>query len=131
MAKKVIHFTQARIKALPSPDAGRVEYYDDEEKRLMCRVSSTGNKTYSVVKWVNGKVQRVTIGNVDDYPVDKARKKAKDILSDLNAGINPTEQKRKQKVEKTNQIKSSKTLQELDREKLESKFSKDKKETLN
>jgi len=101
MTKKVIHFTQARIKALPAPDAGRVEYYDDEEKRLMCRVSSTGNKAYSVVKWVNGKVQRVTIGNVNDYPVDKARQKAKNILSELNAGINPTEQKRKHKAEKT------------------------------
>ena len=35
------------------------------------------------------------------------------------------------KVENANQEKSSKTIQELDREKLESKFSKDKKETLN
>lgn len=101
MAKKVVHFTQARIKALSIPYAGRVEYYDDEEKRLICRVSSTGNKTYNVVKWVAGKVQRVTIGNADDYPVDKARKKAKDIVSDLNAGINPTEQKRKHKAAQT------------------------------
>ena len=101
MAKKVVHFTQARIKALSIPYAGRVEYYDDEEKRLICRVSSTGNKTYNVVKWVAGKVQRVTIGNADDYHVDKARKKAKDIVSDLNAGINPTEQKRKHKAAQT------------------------------
>ena len=35
------------------------------------------------------------------------------------------------KVENTKQERSSKTIQELDREKLESKFSKDKKETLN
>ena len=48
-------------------------------------------------------------------------------MSDIEK-IKKTETK---KVEKTKQIKSSKTLQELDREKLESKFSKDKKETLN
>ena len=35
------------------------------------------------------------------------------------------------KVEKKDNIKSSKTIQELDREKLESKFSKEKKENLN
>lgn len=101
MAKKVLHFTQARIKALTIPDTGRVEYYDDEEKRLMCRVSSTGNKTYNVVKWNDGKVQRVTIGNADDVTTTEARKKAKSILSEINSGINPTEVKRKQKIEKT------------------------------
>jgi len=101
MAKKVVHFTQARIKALSIPDTGRAEYYDDEEKRLMCRVSSTGNKTYNVVKWSEGKVQRVTIGNADDVTTTEARKKAKSILSEINSGIKPTEVKRKQKIEKT------------------------------
>tara|TARA_R110002050_G_scaffold57423_5_gene129248 strand:+ start:171064 stop:172263 length:1200 start_codon:yes stop_codon:yes gene_type:complete len=101
MAKKVIHFTQARIKVLPAPDKGRVEYYDDEEKRLMCRVSSTGNKTYNVVKWSGGKVQRVTIGNADDVTTTEARKKAKTILSEINSGISPTAEKRKKEAEKT------------------------------
>jgi len=97
----VIHFTQARVKALPSPAAGRVEYYDDEEKRLMCRVSSTGNKTYNVVKWSEGKVQRVTIGKVEDVTTTEARQKAKTILSKINAGISPTAEKRKKEAEKT------------------------------
>ena len=101
MAKKVIHFTQARVKSLPVPDAGRVEYYDDEEKRLMCRVSSTGNKTYNVVKWSEGKVQRVTIGNINDVTTIEARKKAKTILSKINSGISPTAEKRKKEAEKT------------------------------
>jgi len=101
MAKKVVHFTQARIKALPIPDTGRVEYYDDEEKRLVCRVSNTGNKTYNVVKWAEGKVQRVTIGNADDVTTTEARKKAKSILSEINSGINPTQAKRKKAAELT------------------------------
>jgi len=97
----MIHFTQARIKALPVPETGRVEYYDDEEKRLMCRVSSTGNKTYNVVKWADGRVQRVTIGNADDVTTTEARKKAKTILSEINSGISPTAEKRKKEAEKT------------------------------
>ncbi|PHS26838.1 MAG: hypothetical protein COA83_02130 [Methylophaga sp.] len=101
MAKKVLHFTQARIKALPTPDTGRVEYYDDEEKRLMCRVSSTGNKTYNVVKWAEGKVQRVTIGNAGDVTTTEARKKAQEIVSKINSGASPTAEKRKKEAEKT------------------------------
>jgi len=101
MAKKVIHFTQARIRALPIPDDGRVEYYDDEAKTLMCRVSSSGNKTFSVVKWASGKMQRVTIGNVDAVTVTEARAREKEILVALNAGINPTAAKRKSDLERT------------------------------
>jgi small subunit ribosomal protein S2 len=52
------------------------------------------------------------------------------IISAKNAA--PAEiKKESKKVENINQEKSSKTIQELDREKLESKFSKGKKETLN
>jgi len=101
MAKKVIHFTQARIKALPIPDAGRVEYYDDEAKRLMCRVSSTGNKTYYVVKWADRKTHRVALAKVSDMTVTTARKKAAATVTEINSGINPTEAKRKQRIEKT------------------------------
>ena len=100
MAKKILHFTQARIKALPIPDAGRVEYYDDEEKRLMCRVSSTGNKTYCVVKWAGQKVHRVSLDKTSDITVTAARKKAAATVSQISSGINPTEAKRKQSIEK-------------------------------
>jgi len=101
MAKKVIHFTQARIQALPSPDDGRAEYYDDEAKRLMCRVSSSGNKTFSVVKWASGRMHRVTIGNVNDITVTEARRKEKDVLVAIHSGINPAEAKRKSNIEKS------------------------------
>lgn len=101
MSKKVIHFTQARIKNLPSPDTGRDEYYDDEAKRLMCRVSSSGSKTFYVSKWANGKTYRVTIGNTEDVTVTTARNKEKEILSLINDGVDPAAQKRKRAAEKT------------------------------
>ena len=101
MKKTVIHFTQARIKALQPPDNGRVEYYDDEEKRLTCRVSSTGSKTFYVVKWANNKVHRVSLGKVDDITVTTARQKAAATVSEINAGINPTAAKRKLSIAQT------------------------------
>ena len=101
MKKTVIHFTQARIKALQAPDTGRVEYYDDEEKRLTCRVSSTGSKTFYVVKWANSKVHRVSLGKVSDITVTTARQKAAATVSEINAGINPTAAKRKLSIAQT------------------------------
>lgn len=101
MAKKIIHFTQTRIRSLDVPNSGRVEYYDDEAKRLMCRISSTGNKTFNVVKWSNGKSQRVTIGNVNDVTVTEARKQEKTILNAINLGVDLTAEKRKKKAATT------------------------------
>jgi len=101
MMKTIIHFTQARIKALQAPDTGRVEYYDDEEKRLTCRVSSTGSKTFYVIKWANGKIYRVSLGKVCDITVTTARQKAATTVSEINAGINPTAAKRKLSIAQT------------------------------
>ena len=72
-----------------------------------------------------------------DYPIpgnDDARR-AIDLYCNLiketinNAKKNITSEEKK--VEKKDNIKSTKTIQELDREKLENKFSKEKKEKLN
>jgi integrase len=94
-------FTQAKIKALPTPETGRVDYYDDEVKKLSCRVSSTGNKSCVVIKYVNGNAQRVTLANANDMTVIEARKEAHAILTAINSGINPTTAKRKEKDEQT------------------------------
>jgi len=98
---KRFNFTQARIKELPAPDKGRVDYSDSEITKLVCRVSHTGNKSFLVTKRANGKLQNVTIGKFPDVSVTLARKNAQKILNDLNAGINPIAEKRKRKAEKT------------------------------
>jgi len=98
---KRFNFTQAKIKALPIPDKGRVDYYDDEVKKLACRVSSTGNKSFVVIKYVNGNAQRVTLANISDMTVIDARKEALSTLTAINSGINPTAAKRKEEAEQT------------------------------
>jgi integrase len=98
MAEK-INFTQDRIRNLPIPKDGRVDYYDAKVPKLTCRVSSTGNKSFVVLKKnVAGKVQRVTLGRFPDLSVSEAQKQAGEALTDLSRGINPTEEKRKQKI---------------------------------
>jgi integrase len=97
---KKFNFTQARIRALPLPEKGRVDYLDTIVPKLVCRVSSTGNKSFIVTKRIDGKLKNVTIGKFVDVPVIEARRKAQVILAELNSGIDPVAKKRKQKSEK-------------------------------
>ena len=106
MAEK-IKFTQERIRNLPTPESGRVDYYDTKVPKLTCRVSSTGNKSFVVLKKnTSGSVQRITLGRFPDWSVDEAQKEAEKIIPELAQGINHAEEKRKQKLR-------GMTLQEL------------------
>ena len=97
MAEK-INFTQDRIRNLTTPKEGRIDYYDIEVPKLTCRVSSTGIKSFVLLKWTGKTMQRVTLGRFPDMTVSDARKKAQAALTELAQGINPTEEKRKQKI---------------------------------
>ena len=97
MAEK-INFTQDRIRNLSTPKEGRIDYYDIEVPKLTCRVSSTGIKSFVLLKWTGKTMQRVTLGRFPDMTVSDARKKAQAALTELAQGINPTEEKRKQKI---------------------------------
>jgi len=90
-----VQFTQARIRALPAPTSGRKDYYDTKVPKLACRVSSTGNKSFVVVRWNGSRTQRITIGKFPEYSVTQAQEQAQSILASMNTGINPIEQKRK------------------------------------
>lgn len=98
---KKIQFTQARIKNLPTPENGRVDYYDLKVPKLTCRVSSTGNKSFVVLKWNGSIMQRVTVGKFPDVTVIEAQQKAQAILTVINSGIDPIAEKRKHEAEQT------------------------------
>lgn len=98
---KKFQFTQARIKELPTPEKGRVDYHDLKVPKLTCRVSSTGNKSFVVLKWNGSSMQRVTVGKFPDVTVTEAQQKAQAILTAINSGIDPTAEKRKHEAEQT------------------------------
>lgn len=95
-----INFTQDRIRNLPSPtNKDREDYYDTGCPKLICRVSNTGNRSFAVLKKTSdGKTRRITLGKFPDITVSDARKMAQAALTDLAQGINPTEEKRKQRI---------------------------------
>ncbi|WP_432744370.1 integrase arm-type DNA-binding domain-containing protein [Methylobacter sp. G7] len=96
---ELINFTQDRIRNLSAPtDKDRADYYDLGCPKLICRLSSTGNKSFVVLKkTADGKTRRITLGRFPDLSVSEARKLAQAALTDLANGINPTEEKRKQR----------------------------------
>lgn len=96
-----LNFTQQRIEKLPIPESGRVDYCDTEISKLICRVSSTGNKSFCVLKRIStGKLQRITLGKWPEVTVSDARKMAQAALTGLAQGINPTEKKRTDKIKR-------------------------------
>lgn len=99
MAEK-INFTQDRIRNLPIPEVGRLDYYDIKVPKLTCRVSYTGSKSFVLLKWTGKSMQRVTLGKFPDISVSDAQKLALNSLSDLAKGINPTVSKRQEKIKK-------------------------------
>ncbi len=95
------NFTQQRIEKLPTPEKERTDYYDTNNKKLICRVSASGNKTFCLLKRTSdGKLQRITLGKWPDMSVAQARAEATEALSSLVNGINPTEKKRVDKIKK-------------------------------
>ncbi|NOQ76191.1 MAG: DUF4102 domain-containing protein [Methylococcaceae bacterium] len=98
---KKFQFTQARIRDLPEPEKGRVDYHDLKVPRLTCRVSSTGNKSFVVLKWNGKTMQRVTVGKYPTTSVSEAQNKAREILTAINNGIDPTAEKRKKELAST------------------------------
>lgn len=90
-----IKVTKSSVDKLPFADTGKqIDYFDSELKGFGVRVSAT-SKTYFVLKRVNGKLTRVTLGKHGVKTADKARKDAIDALSDLNKGIDINREKAK------------------------------------
>ncbi len=88
-----IKISKATIDRLPFAAKGKqIDYFDTELKGFGCRVSATV-KTYFVLKRVNGRLTRVTLGRHGVETAEKARKDAIDALSDLWKGIDVNREK--------------------------------------
>jgi integrase len=86
-----LHFTKASIDALPVPDSGAVTYGDTKVQPLNLRVSSTGARTWNVLKWnrVTRRPKRISIGPYPSVGVEMARRRAVEIITALDQGRDP------------------------------------------
>ena len=97
-----LKFTKAGILALPLPPAGKRKYYYDTETRgLAVCISSSGNRSYYLYRWINGKPQRVYLGTFADFSIEQIRKKAETENGAIAQGADPAEERARKRDEWT------------------------------
>jgi integrase len=85
-----IRLTQAAVDKVSSPKAGRLEYFDATLPGFALRIAATGHKAWVLFYRIGGKQRRYTIGTLATHPkVDQARERAREILRDVERGIDP------------------------------------------
>jgi integrase len=102
MAKR-INFTKAAIHALRLPVKGKRDYYLDDGgsqsvRGLGLTVTAAGSKSFHVVAFINGCTRRVSFSKFPDSSIENARKKAKNLLSDIANGENPVQKRKSRKA---------------------------------
>lgn len=88
-------FTKTALQALPLPEAGkRATVYDTEVPKLALRVTSTGAKTFWVIRRTGSQMAWVKLEAFPGMTVEKARIEAQKILGEFSSGANPAAVKR-------------------------------------
>jgi integrase len=97
-----IHFIKRTLDTLALPEYGkRVDYYDEQQRNLLIRLTSNGGKTFYVRRKIGSVSERILVGRYPDLSIEQARKKAALILAEIAQGSNPQEIKRQKNQEPT------------------------------
>jgi integrase len=82
--------TDAKIRGLQAPSSGQIEVKDKLVPGLRIRLGSAGTRTFLLRKRIAGKYRNVTLGRYSDrFGLAEARKKARQILSDIEFKADP------------------------------------------
>lgn len=76
----------------------QVFYRDSELKGFALRVTAAGTKSFVVEKNIGNKVRRITLGKYGAFTVEKARKKAQEVIGQIATGIDPIAEKQSMKI---------------------------------
>jgi integrase len=84
-------FTDAGVKALPLPPKGSRIYFDPALPGFGARVTANGARSYIIDYRVrgSGRQRRYTIGDVANWTIGAARKKARELRRDIDDGGDP------------------------------------------
>jgi len=82
-----------------------IEYFEEGRKRsegsFGIRISPKGLMTWFVAYTLGGKAKRFTIGNYPDITLKQARKKVTEIMSLVNSGVDPQQDRADYKASPT------------------------------
>ncbi|GMN12558.1 MAG: tyrosine-type recombinase/integrase [Qipengyuania citrea] len=83
--------TDAKLASLKPPATGQVEVSDAVVPGLRVRIGVSGSRTFIIRKRIGGRVKTITLGRYSPrFSLAVARKKARTILSDIEAGGDPS-----------------------------------------
>lgn len=95
-----IRFTEDRVAALPTPAAGSSYAYDTEQPGLAVRVTTAGVRTFVLIKKVDGKPQRITLGRFPGLRLGAARQAARQWIGKIAAGVDVVQEIKAQRARK-------------------------------
>ena len=84
MPSEAFKFTKTALNNLKPPLPGkRVYYRDSEQKGLILQHTGTGRLTFYLYSWVQGKPERMRLGDWPQLTVEMARDEARGKLPSL------------------------------------------------
>ncbi len=101
MTSKDFNFTKKAIDALPHPGKGFETYRDTAERGLSLYITAAGAITFYIRKRINGRDERVIIGQYPDITIEQARAKAVAIRAQVAQGQDPIADKRRLRTDLT------------------------------
>ena len=105
--KRFFVFNRANLHSKALPPNGKLNHNGNPinqlfywDARLSCFgvVVSRASKTFVVQKDVGGKSVRVTIGKYPTWTPDQARERARQLIVEMDRGVNPNERKREERA---------------------------------
>ncbi len=96
-----INFTKTKLKSLPLPENNAVVYHDTKIPGFKLRLSKGGAYTFFINRKINGKAERIKIGNFPAMTVEQARREAGKINGLISQGQNPNDGIRADRAELT------------------------------
>jgi len=102
--------TVKEVEAIRPPAGAteRVDYWHSEIRGFGLRVSGSGARSWFVLRRLNGRLRRVTLGNAEDISLKDATRLAHKAISDLAQGNDPTAAKAAARAEETAKSKAVK-----------------------
>jgi integrase len=85
-------FTDTYLRSL-KPESVRRDHYDAVQRGLGLRVAPSGLKSWFVMRRVNSRMTRTTLGRYPEVPLADARKKAEAVLEQIAKGHSPKKAK--------------------------------------
>ena len=97
MTRTSVELTDVFLRALEPPASGRLEVFDSKVTGLSVRVTTAGQKTFSLLLTIRGRRTRMTLGRFPILPLKEARQQALEHTRSLLRGEDPAAAQLKKK----------------------------------